>query len=67
MAGSPLIGFGEVPVNAVSLIDLHGVNDDTIPYDHAHAEGESSSSYWVTQKLPQICTVFLRIRIGKVA
>ena len=23
--------------------------------------------YWVTQKLPQICTVFLRIRIGKVA
>jgi len=39
VAGSPLIGFGEVPVNAVSLIDLHGVNDDTIPYDHAHAEG----------------------------
>ena len=23
--------------------------------------------YWVTQKLPQICTVILRIRIGKVA
>ena len=22
---------------------------------------------WVTQKLPQICTVILRIRIGKVA
>ena len=25
------------------------------------------STYWVTQKLPQICTVILRIRIGKVA
>ena len=24
-------------------------------------------NYWVTQKLPQICTVILRIRIGKVA
>ena len=23
--------------------------------------------YWVTQKLPQICSVILRIRIGKVA
>ena len=23
--------------------------------------------YWVTQKLPQICTVIFRIRIGKVA
>ena len=23
--------------------------------------------YWVTKKLPQICTVILRIRIGKVA
>ena len=23
--------------------------------------------YWVTQKLPQTCTVILRIRIGKVA
>ena len=23
--------------------------------------------YWVTQKLPQICTVILRIRIGKSA
>ena len=24
-------------------------------------------TYWVTQKLPQICTLILRIRIGKVA
>ena len=24
-------------------------------------------TYWVTQKLPQICTVILRIYIGKVA
>ena len=24
-------------------------------------------TYWVTQKLPQICTVILSIRIGKVA
>ena len=27
----------------------------------------AASLYWVTQKLPQICTVILRIRIGKVA
>ena len=26
-----------------------------------------SESYWVTQKLPQICTVILRICIGKLA
>ena len=26
-----------------------------------------AGTYWVTQKLPQICTVILRIRIGKVA
>ena len=26
-----------------------------------------STLYWVTQKLPQICTVILRIYIGKVA
>ena len=27
----------------------------------------SENTYWVTQKLPQICTVILRILIGKVA
>ena len=45
VAGSPLIGFGDVPADSVSLIDLFGINDATIPYDHAHAKGESSSSF----------------------
>ena len=31
------------------------------------AEISGRNPYWVTQKLPQICTVNLRIRIGKVA
>ena len=41
VAGAPLIGFGDVPSTPVSLIDIHGINDDTIPYDLAHAEGKN--------------------------
>jgi len=40
VAGAPLIGFGDLPQNTLSLIDIHGVNDDTIPYDLDHAEGQ---------------------------
>ena len=40
VAGAPLIGFGEVPSAAISVIDFHGLLDDTIPYDLAHAEQE---------------------------
>ena len=40
VAGAPLIGFGDLPQNTMSLIDIHGVNDDTIPYDLDHAEGQ---------------------------
>lgn len=33
VSGSPLIGFGAVPVDpSVSLIDFHGLLDGTIPY-----------------------------------
>ena len=30
-----------------------------------HFHKDKACYYWVTQKLPQICTVILRIRIGK--
>ena len=44
---SPLIGFGDVPLNPpLSLIDFHGRNDDTIPYDinskHAYGTGREA-------------------------
>ena len=46
--GSPLIGFGDVPLNpTISLIDFHGLNDDTIPYDinsrHSRGNGPNGS------------------------
>jgi len=39
VAAASLIGFGEVPKHPINVIDIHGINDDVIPYDHAHAEG----------------------------
>ena len=36
MAASPLIGFGDPPKNIeinFSIIDMHGLDDDTIPYN----------------------------------
>ena len=40
MAGSPLIGFGEVPLDPpVSVIDFHGLQDGVIPYDAATGNG----------------------------
>ena len=43
VAASPFPGYGDVPAAgefAVSVFDIHGLNDDTIPYDLDHAEGE---------------------------
>ena len=40
VAGGPMLGFGDLPSIPTSLIDFHGINDDTIPYDLEHSEGE---------------------------
>ena len=41
VGAAPLLGFGDVPTaEPVSVIDFHGVDDDTIPFDLQHAEGE---------------------------
>lgn len=40
VAGAPLIGYGEVPSGPISVIDFHGINDDTIPIDVGHSMGE---------------------------
>ena len=43
VSAAPMLGFGDIPTApAVSLIDFHGLNDDTIPYDVDHAAGEQS-------------------------
>ena len=33
VAGAPNLGYLEVPSYPISVIDLHGTQDDTIPYD----------------------------------
>ena len=43
VAGAPLIGFGDLPKTPMSVIDFHGIEDDTIPYDLAHAEGKEDT------------------------
>ena len=41
LAAAPLVGFGDLmPPTPMSLIDIHGINDDTIPIDMEHAEGD---------------------------
>jgi len=40
VAGSPLLGFGNIPHGALSIIDFHGLEDDTIPYDNSTSKGE---------------------------
>ena len=59
VAASPFIGFGDVPRTPISVIDFHGLNDDTIPYDknsdEAHGEGPHDSviawdGYYYEQK-----------------
>ena len=32
-SGSPFLGFDNIPDNPISIIDIHGTDDDTIPYD----------------------------------
>ena len=42
VAASSLVGYGEPPSTDInfSIIDFHGIEDDTIPYDQAHSFGE---------------------------
>ena len=35
VAASPLLGFSQLPAPGLSLIDLHGLTDYTIPYSLA--------------------------------
>jgi len=56
-AGAPLLGFGDVPISPISVIDFHGLNDRHIPYNLTHAHGEgphgtviSSDGYYYHQK-----------------
>ena len=49
VSAAPMLGFGEVPSSPVSLIDFHGINDDTIPYDLEHSVGKSKENIGVTK------------------
>ena len=33
ISGSPFLGFDHIPHSPVSVIDFHGTDDETIPYD----------------------------------
>ena len=33
ISGSPFLGFDNLPNSPISVIDFHGTDDDTIPYD----------------------------------
>ena len=33
ISGSPFLGFDNLPHSPISVIDFHGTDDDTIPYD----------------------------------
>ena len=33
ISGSPFLGFDHRPPSPISVIDFHGTDDDTIPYD----------------------------------
>ena len=33
ISGSPFLGFDNLPQSPISVIDFHGTDDDTIPYD----------------------------------
>ena len=39
MAGSPFLGYAEVPDRPLSVIDFHGTADQTIPYSLPTSEG----------------------------
>ena len=34
-----MLGFGDVPSWPISIIDFHGLDDDTIPYEISMSEG----------------------------
>lgn len=40
VSGTPMLGFGDLPSVPTSLIDFHGLNDGTVPYDLEHSQGE---------------------------
>jgi poly(3-hydroxybutyrate) depolymerase len=40
VAGTPLIGFGELPATPVSLIDFHGTADKIVPFSLQTALGK---------------------------
>ena len=71
--GSPLIGFGDLPPHPMSLIDIHGINDDTIPHDLDHAEGKNLkarvknvSKKRVSQECQYVKMLMSSILIGQV-
>ena len=39
VAGSPFLGYAQVPDRALSVIDFHGTADHTIPYSLPTSEG----------------------------
>ena len=39
VASAPLLGFDDLPEQPVSLFDIHGLKDDTIPYNLDQAAG----------------------------
>lgn len=39
VAGAPMLGFGDIPAGSLSIIDFHGLDDDTIPYEISMSEG----------------------------
>jgi hypothetical protein len=41
VASAPLLGFGELATQPLSLIDTHGLQDDVIPYSLDQAAGIS--------------------------
>ena len=60
--GSPLIGFGDVPLAPpLSVIDFHGLNDGVIPYDlsssSSNGEGPHNSvtswDYYYYEQKPE--------------
>ena len=64
MAASPLIGFGDPPENIeinFSILDMHGLDDDTIPYNSEsiwnygtgpHGSLISQDGYFYEEKFP---------------
>ena len=62
VAASPLIGFGDPPSEInFSILDYHGLNDQTIPYSEETSFGKgphesvvSSDGYYYVNKVPYL-------------